>query len=79
MKYKDSTDTWKYVEVKIQFGKQFYISRNEKQFAEDHFGLYKIFLVGDEIYKFTDVDFSDLSTFNLITKDYIVKYNIDES
>jgi hypothetical protein len=78
MKYKNHDGVWKYVEVKTHSGKQFYISRNEKKFAEDHFGLYEIFLVGDEIYKFTDVDFSDNSTFTVIENEFIVFYELEE-
>ena len=77
MKYKNKEGEWRYVEVKTHSGKQFYISRNEKQFAEEHFGLYEIFLVGNEIYKFTDVDFTDTSIFQLRSKDFIVEYKID--
>ena len=78
MKYKNKADEWKYVEVKTYSGKQFYISRNEKKFAEEHFGLYEIFLVGDEIYRFKNVDFSDEKQFTIIENEFIVLYKLEE-
>lgn len=66
----------KYVEVKTYSGTQFYISRNEKEFAEKHFGSYEIFLVGDTIHKIIDVDFYDSSKFILVENEFIVRYDI---
>lgn len=77
LKYKDTHGEWKYVEVKSYSDNHFYLTRNEKEFADKHKGQYEIFLVGDEIFRIKEVDFSDSSKFKLMTKDYIVWYSLD--
>jgi len=76
IKYKNIKNEWKFAEVKTFNGYQFNITKNEKEFAENHFGEYEIFLVGDKIYVLENVDFSDKTKFQLESNQYIVKYNI---
>lgn len=78
LKYKDTHGEWKYVEVKSYSGNHFYLTRNEKEFADKHKGQYEIFLVGEDIFRIKEVDFSDSSKFQLTTKDYIVEYNLED-
>lgn len=77
LKYRDCDGQWKYVEVKSYSGNQFYLTRNEKEFADEHKGQYEIFLVGDEVLRIKDVDFSNSGMFKLTNKDYVVEYNLD--
>jgi hypothetical protein len=77
LKYRDNKGEWKYVEVKTYSGNRFYLTRNEKEFADGHKGRYEIFLVGDEILRIKDVDFSNSNKFKLTSKEYVVEYNFD--
>lgn len=76
LKYRDRDRKWKYVEVKTYSGNRFYLTRNEKEFADKHKGQYEIFLVGDEIFRIKDVDFSNSSMFKLTSKEYVVEYSL---
>lgn len=76
LKYRDGNGQWKYVEVKTYSGNRFYLTRNEKAFADEHKGQYEIFLVGEEVLRIRDVDFSNSSIFKLISKEYIVEYSL---
>ncbi len=51
---------------------------DEKEFSENHQGDYEIFLVGDEIHKITDIDFSDKTKFDLVSNEFIVNYTLDK-
>jgi len=80
LKYQDNSGRWKYVEVKTYSGNQlFYLSQNEKEFADSHKGQYEIFLVGDKVMRIKDVDFSNRDIFKLTTKEYIVEYNLGDT
>jgi len=75
MKYKNSNDIWKYVEVKVYSNNKFYLSKNEKKFAENHKENYEIRLVGDkEIYILTKIDFYDRDKFILESDNYVIYY-----
>jgi hypothetical protein len=75
MKYKNSSNIWKYVEVKVYSNNKFYLSKNEKKFADSHKEDYEIFLVRDkEIYILTDIDFYDKDKFILEADTYVVYY-----
>lgn len=75
IKYKSEDGTWKYVEVKNYSNKKFYLSENEKEFAEENKENYEIFLVGDKIYKIDNIDFKDTARFIISTKkEYIINY-----
>ena len=85
-KYDDSSgyDFWyrnregaiKYVEVKNYSNGKFYLSKNEKSFAEDNIASYEIFLVGDEIFKISDIDFSNDERFKLLASEFEVYYKL---
>lgn len=77
IKYKDLTGFFKYVEVKSYSNGQFYITKNEKEFAQKHIGFYEIFLVGEEIYRISNVDFEDTTQFTIEGNEFIVKYKIE--
>ena len=75
IKYKNSNDIWKYVEVKTYSNNKFYLSKNEKRFSESYKEDYEIFLVGDEeIYVLTDINFYDKDKFLLEADNYVVYY-----
>lgn len=76
IKYKDLIGFFKYVEVKSYSNGQFYITKNEKEFAQKHIGFYEIFLVGEEIYRISNVDFEDTTQFTIEGNEFIVKYKI---
>jgi len=79
IKYKDKNNIWKYVEVKTFNGYQFNLTKNEKEFAQNNYRYYELFLVAsDKIYKLENVDFANDSRFKLVENDYIVKYNINK-
>ena len=72
LRYKKN-DVWKYVEVKTYSNEKFYLSKSEKEFAEKHIDNYEIFLVGNEIYKIVNIDFTKLS---MVASEYEVSYEI---
>jgi len=76
LKYRDGNGHWKYVEVKTYSGNRFYLTRNEKEFADCHKGQYEIFLVGEEVLRIRDVDYSNTSIFKLTAKEFVVEYSI---
>lgn len=79
IKYKNHDGIWKYVEVKTYNGYQFNLTKNEKEFAQKHYGFYELFLVSNQkIYKIENVDYTNDKKFILIENEYIVKYNIKE-
>lgn len=64
IKYKDKKNEWKYVEVKKVSGRYFYLSKNEKGFADKNRINYELFLVYDDLIKrFDRIDFSDSDSF----------------
>ncbi len=77
-KYKDRQGKWWYVEVKTESNNKFYISKNEKAFAESHKDSYQIFLVGDgdTIHKIYPVDFDKLEVEGI---KYSVPYNLESN
>lgn len=77
IKYKNKKNQWKFVEVKTFNSYQFYITENEKFFADSHIGDYEIFLVkGHEIYLIDNINFNDSTRFIIKPNQYIVKYSI---
>jgi hypothetical protein len=78
IKYKNKDGEFKYVEVKSFSAGQFYLTKNEKEFAQQHIGSYEVFLVGEEIYRLPDINYNDSSKFILIANEFIVKYAIEE-
>jgi hypothetical protein len=76
LKYRDGNGQWKYVEVKTYSGNRFYLTRNEKEFADCYKDQYEIFLVGEKVFRIKDVDYSDTSIFKLTAKEFIVEYSI---
>ncbi len=72
LRYKKN-DVWKYVEVKTYSNEKFYLSKSEKEFAEKHIENYEIFLVGNEIYKIVNIDFTKLY---MVASEYVVLYQI---
>jgi len=75
IKYKNNQGIWKYVEVKVYSNSKFFLSKNEKRFAEENKDNYEIFLVTDEeINKLTNIDFYDRNRFLLEANDYVVYY-----
>ncbi|AXG70815.1 hypothetical protein KORDIASMS9_03061 [Kordia sp. SMS9] len=79
------SDSVRYLEVKSFNGKHFYISRNEKQFAEEHRNQYEIALViGEKIHILNELfkdtpSFENNQQFNIAPNDYIVSLEITES
>ena len=73
--YKDKNNKWWYVEVKTLSNNKFYISKNEKKFAEKHKDNYQIFLVGDQIKQIYPVDFDSLK---IEATDFVVYYQLTE-
>ncbi|MBA1433001.1 MAG: DUF3883 domain-containing protein [Epsilonproteobacteria bacterium] len=67
---------YKYVEVKIFSNGQFYLTKNEKEFAQNNFGFYELFLVSDTILKIQNIDYNNESIFTLDSSEYIVRYSI---
>ena len=78
IKYRNKDGEFKYVEVKSFSAGQFYLTKNEKEFAQKHIGSYEVFLVGEEIYRLPDIDYNNSSKFTLIANEFIVKYAIEE-
>jgi len=78
IKYKNEAGEWKYVEVKKYSNQMFYLSKGEKEFAEENKDNYEIFLVGDDIYKIDNIDFTDSSKLTLEVEKYKVYYVINE-
>ena len=76
IKYKNELGIYKYVEVKNFSNGQFYLSKNEKEFAQINFGFYELFLVSDSILKVQNIDYNDDDIFQLDSSEYIVKYSI---
>jgi len=76
IKYKNKEGIYKYVEVKNFSNGQFYLTKNEKEFADNNFGFYELFLVSDSILKIQDINYDDDSIFQLDSSEYIVKYSI---
>jgi Protein NO VEIN, C-terminal len=77
IRYKIKNNTWKHVEVKTFSKGIFHLTKNEKEFAEKNKESYEIFLVGEEIYKITDVDFLNSMDFKLVPCEYEVLYKIN--
>ncbi len=73
--YKDKNNKRWYVEVKTLSNNKFYISKNEKKFAEKHKDNYQIFLVGDQIKQISPVDFNSLK---IEATDFVVYYQLTE-
>jgi hypothetical protein len=74
IKYKNQNEDWKFVEVKTLSNSVFYISKNEKEFAEKHLENYEIYLVSsDKIHKIKPVNFSKL---DLIATKFEINYKI---
>ena len=76
IKYKNEEGIYKYVEVKNFSNGQFYLSKNEKEFAQSNFGFYELFLVSDSILKIPNINYNDDTIFQLDSSEYIVKYSI---
>ena len=76
IKYKNKENEYKYVEVKAFSNGQFYLTKNEKEFAESNFGFYELFLVSDTILKIQNIDYNNEDVFKLDSSEYIVKYSI---
>jgi hypothetical protein len=76
IKYKNEEGDYKYVEVKNFSNGQFYLSKNEKEFAQSHFGFYELFLVSDNILKIQDINYDNDTIFQLDSSEYIVKCSI---
>lgn len=77
IRYKNCDGEWRYVEVKTYSKNMFYLTKNEKEFAQKNIGLYEIFLVGDTIHRITDVDFYNENKFLLVANEYIVTYKFE--
>lgn len=75
LKYQDEYDKWWYVEVKTMSNNKFFISKNEKEFAEQNQDKYQIFLVGDEIKKISFANFNELP---IEATDFVVHYQLTE-
>ncbi len=75
LKYQDEYDKWWYVEVKTMSNSKFFISKNEKEFAEQNQDKYQIFLVGDEIKKISFANFNELP---VEATDFVVHYQLTE-
>jgi len=65
-----------FAEVKNFSNGQFYLTKNEKEFADRNFGFYELFLVSDSILKIQDINYNDNNVFQLDSSEYIVKYSI---
>lgn len=76
LRYSPEQGKWKYVEVKTFSNNSFYLSKNEKEFADKNKENYEIFLVGSEIYKLENIDFSNKQQFELIIDKYQVHYKL---
>ena len=76
IKYKNKENIYKYVEVKNFSNGQFYLTRNEKMFAQNNFGFYELFLVSDNILKIQNIDYNDDDLFKLDSSEYIVRYSV---
>ena len=76
IKYKNEEGIYKYVEVKNFSNGQFYLSKNEKEFAQSNFGFYELFLVSDNILRIQNIDYNNDTIFQLDSSEYIVKYSI---
>ena len=76
IKYKNEEGIYKYVEVKTFSNGQFYLTKNEKEFAQNNFGFYELFLVSDTILKISDIDYNNESIFTLDSSEYMVRYSI---
>jgi len=74
IKYKNEEGIYKYVEVKTFSNGQFYLTKNEKEFAQNNFGFYELFLVSDKILKIQNIDYNDDDIFKLDSSEYIVRY-----
>lgn len=78
IKYKNKNDEWKYVEVKTCSGNRFYLTENERQFAEARIDSYELFLVDENaIHKIENVDFSNKKQFTLTLNKFKVSYTIN--
>ncbi len=76
IKYKNEEGIYKYVEVKTFSNGQFHLTKNEKEFAQNNYGSYELFLVSDTIiFKITKIDYNQ-SRFTLDSSEYIVRYSI---
>lgn len=79
IRYKDKDGLYRYAEVKTFFSNQFYLTKNEKEFALANIGFYELFLVStNEIFRLKDVDFTDKDKFILVENEYIVKLTIQK-
>jgi len=77
IKYKNKNNEWKYVEVKTYNGYQFYLTRNEKEYADNHIGEYEIFLVENKkIHIINNIDFSTNKMLKLSCSQFIVQYSL---
>ena len=70
----DNRKTWKFVEVKSFNNLYFYLTKNEKKYAENNLNDYEVYLVDQDrrIYILRDVDFTNEEHFLLDVNDYIV-------
>jgi len=76
IKYKNEEGIYKYVEVKTFSNGQFYLTKNEKEFAQNNFGFYELFLVSDTILKIQNIDYNNEDIFTLDSSEFIVRYSI---
>ncbi len=79
-KYKEQ-EKWWFVEVKTLSNNVFFISKNEKKFAEENKDNYKIFLVGKEIKEIKEiypVDFNDKNKFSLEAETMSIRYKLKQ-
>lgn len=85
IRYEKKPNKWVYVEVKAYSNDMFYLSKDEKNFAEENKGKYEIFFVemsndkkceNAKIYFEENIDFSDTSIFILVPNKYEVYYKI---
>jgi hypothetical protein len=78
MKYHtNDQENWRYLEVKSVSNNQFFLSRNEKEFAEQNREKYDFALVENR--KINIVKFSEITDFDkmAVPNEFIVYYNID--
>jgi len=85
IRYEKEENKWVYVEVKTYSNNMFYLSKDEKKFAEKNKSKYEIFFVkissdkkceNTQIYFEENIDFTDTTIFSLVPNKYEVYYKI---
>jgi len=77
IRYRNKENKWKNVEVKTYSNGLFHLTKKEKEFADKNKESYEIYLVGEKIYKLSEIDFSNSDKFILVTNEYEVYYRIN--